>query len=223
MAQPIPRNFNELQTALNNAAPGDTIQLQGAYDFGAQSVKVQKGVTIVGLELEGNLPTITGGGNNAGQFGNAVFEVAAPGQFVSIQNLQFISPNFCAIRASAVNGLSITGCRIEEVIPMLVGGFNTGVGILVGIPDPTHPTRANSGDLVVSGNYISTLGSATQGTLGILFNYAGIDLSLPARLIVTRNTVEKVTAFGIDCRELMGEAEISGNVISMGSTGSRLR
>src|ERR1041385_8318688 len=206
-------SISDLEGALIRAdEAGGEIILKGESVFGSGTLNVTKSVTIRG-DLNAERPTINGGGGVANGKAFPAFEIIASG--VTIEHLHFFRPQAIAIRAAAVNGAIIRDCRIEEL--QVPGGFAAGSAIIVGA---MPPSRGAYGDLQVVDNVIDTVGSSSVGTVGILFNQAGIDTTKTAQVLVQGNEVTNVTGFGIDFRDLQGTAIVTNNTIERGATGA---
>lgn len=233
----------DVQGAVDRAEIGGEVVLSGTFNFGSGTVTVTKAITIRALQAsdmpkpvrpikipkedDGSTllttlfnPIIIGGGGVTGTQAYPAFEIKASG--VTIQHLHFQGPQAIAIRAAEVNGVIIRDCKIEQLqVPI---GLTTGSAIIVGTMFPNP--RTAFGDIQVVGNEIDTLGGPSVGTVGILFNQAGISQAgttpdQAAHIFVQGNTVKSVTGFGIDFRDLKGHATVVENTIDMGTVGNQ--
>src|SRR5262249_27087112 len=170
-----------VQAAVNN---GGKVILQGHFSFnraptvptagsgGALAmVLVSHAVAISGKSdgddtvADDDIATIDGG--------SIPFYVNAPGAGVSIETLRFVSPTHDAIFVYAVNGLTISSCRIQGIVPSPNALGNPGIDIsTTGGPVPTpakpgHPENVY-GTISITNNKLDLTGGGSLGkTRGI--------------------------------------------------------
>lgn len=184
--------------------------LRGAFDFGSSSVKITTTVSIW---------SDTGATIYNGTF---PFDVQAPGQSVKIQGLHFDGPTGTAIQAQKVGGLEISDCVIGGLksVQVQLGGdvFNTAGGIQVSEVDSSgNFVGAISGRLTFSNNEISISTVAGDRTFGI----GVVQVGSPSKVdvLIMKNKVEGVTAFGLRLVNITGKASVEGNDIFMDPVG----
>ena len=207
-----------VQYAVDNAsADGPTrIDLRGTFVFD-KSVTIKSWAAIYGLDPSGNQAIIQGGQNP--------FVVDSSNQPVAITGVHFVNSKESAIRIKSVNGLRITNCTIDPVIPITPPanpGFNTASGILAG-----STAQGIAGKILINGNHLDITDPTTVAN-DPTARTAGIQFVLTAQTIradITiseNNTVKNVTAHGIVLRDIVGIATVQGNLIKPGAHGARL-
>src|SRR5215510_13935208 len=113
-----------VQAAVNN---GGNVILQGHFSFNrAPTVPTAGSDGALAMVLVSQAVAISGAGGDSVaddddiatiDGGTIPFYVNAPGRSVSIETLRFVSPTHDAIFVYAVNGLTITSCRIQGIVP----------------------------------------------------------------------------------------------------------
>jgi len=165
--------------------------------------------------------------NNATIDGGTIpFYVNAPGQSVSIEALRFVSPTHDAIFVYAVNGLTISSCRIQGIVPSPNAPGNPGIDIsTTGGPVPTHATPGHpdniTGTLSITNNKIDLEGGTTlDKTLGINFFSVGRSPDKEVDIYVSGNHISNVTAPAIDFRRVGGQVHVEHNMLTTGDVTS---
>jgi hypothetical protein len=214
---------------------GGQVTLAGRFSFNAppntpagktygRIITISKNVVISGTpDMQGAMPEIDGG--------NWPFHVDAPGARVTIRGLHFVGPMGGAIWIYAVAGLTITGCRIENVAATLEFGVQGGQanpvasGIFVGA-DPHPVSAANpgmpgnfSGSLSISNNYFDIGTSGSKQTLGITMFAVGQSPDSEVDFHISGNTIMNVSEPAINFRYVGGCAHAERNTITTGSLG----
>lgn len=207
-----------VQNAVDNAsADGPTrIDLRGTFAFD-KSVTIKSWAAIYGLDPSGNQAIIQGGQNP--------FVVDSSNQPVAITGVHFVNSKESAIRIKSVNGLRITNCTIDPVIPITPPtnpGFNTASGILA-----ASTAQGIAGKILINSNHLditdptTVANDPTARTAGIQFVLAAQTIRADIT-ISENNTVKNVTAHGIVLRDITGTATVQGNLIKPGAHGARI-
>jgi hypothetical protein len=207
--------------------------LRGKINFGGETVTVdapKRSLTIDAHPFDlrvGKHPVIDGGGGlDTASDGTALprpaFDINAPGQKVTIQNLHFNNTQALAIRVQAVKDLLITLCVINKIKAVDVKqklpnnsilSFPAAGGIII--------TENASGDITLQDNVIDVGGTDKDRTFGIQINQKDSTAS-PATIHITGNTLMNTTAHGVILRDINGTATIEGkNRITTGSIGGQ--
>jgi hypothetical protein len=214
---------------------GGQVNLAGRFSFNAppttpagktysRIVTISKDVVISGTpDMQGAMPEIDGG--------NWPFHVDAPGARVTIRGIHFVGPMAGAIWIYAVGGLTITGCRIENVAATIEFGVQGGQanpvagGIFVGT-DPHPVSAANpgmpgnfSGSLSISDNYLDIGASGSNQTVGIIMFAVGKSPDSEVDLHISGNTIMNVSEVAVNFRYVGGRAHAERNTITTGSIG----
>lgn len=215
-----------VQAAVNH---GGKIILQGHFSFnqtptvptaltdGALAmVLVSQAVAISGASDDDpadDMATIEGG--------TIPFYVNAPGFSVRIEALRFVRPARIGVFVYAVDGLTITSCRIEGIVPSANALGNPGIDVSTtggATPSPTQPGHPEniSGTLSITNNQIDlTGGTSLAHTLGInVFSVGTPDKEVD--IYVSGNHISNVTAPAINFRRVAGQVHVEHNVLTTG-------
>jgi hypothetical protein len=151
--------------------------------------------------------------------GTVPFYIDARGQSVSIRGLRFVDPTASAILVFAVQGLEVSGSRIEGAVPF--HAFAQGIEIVnangvPGLANPGHPENV-SGSLRIVDNDIDMTGATAlvDNTLGLTVLSVGVP-GAEVDAYVARNTIRNVTEPAINFRRIIGRVDIEHNVIATG-------
>jgi|GEM_PF-6731404 len=206
-----------------------TFSLDG--DIGVPSkrtVQITKGILIKGiLDANGAMAKITGGGG-VNQAANpplpypAFDVISSDTKPITIQDLIFEVPQAIAIRAQQIVDLTVTGCRIQGVKPVLLtdatGKFYSASGIVISLTSvPTQALISIRDNWMDIGDETSDSTLNIDRTLGIVVIQAAGTKS--TEITFTGNHIKTVTGFGIDIRSLFGTARVTGNEIEMSHKG----
>jgi hypothetical protein len=221
-----------VQAAVNK---GGNVILQGHFSFNrAPTVPTASTDGALAMVLVSQAVAISGGGDDDGSVaddddiatidgGTIPFYVNAPGRSVSIETLRFVSPTHDAIFVFAVNGLMISSCRIQGIVPSPNAAGNPGIDIsTTGGPVPTHATPGHpeniTGTLSITNNKIDLTGGTTfDKTLGINFFSVGQSPDKEVEINVSGNHISNVTAPAIDFRRVAGQVHVEHNMVTTGN------
>jgi hypothetical protein len=218
-----------VQAAVNN---GGIVILQGHFSFnrpptvptaasdgGLAMVLVSHAVAISGAGdddtvVDDEIATIEGG--------TTPFYVNAPGQGVSIEGLRFVSPTHDAIFVYAVNGLTISSCRIQGIVPSPGAPGNPGIDVSTTggpVPTPAKPGHPENiyGTISITNNKLDLTGGGSLGnTLGINVFSVGQSPNKEADIYVSGNHISNVTEPAINFRRIAGQVHVEHNMLTTG-------
>lgn len=200
---------------------GGTVYLSGTFDFGTSRVEVTKGVSVIGQS--GSVIN-----NGMGSFTpippyelRGVFEVQAPDEDVTFQNLTFKNFNLAAIHIAQARDVTIAGNKITadtmDGRTFRHPGFynaNIGIGILVGAP---YYPKEVTGTVNIENNYLDleTALSAPEGK--VTWNTFGIQVHVTeGNINLRKNTIKNATARNIFVADNWGVAIVDGNTLDTG-------
>jgi hypothetical protein len=223
-----------VQAAVNN---GGKVTLQGHFSFNrTPTVPTASSDGALAMVLVSQAIAISGAGDDNEtvahddiatiEGGTIPFYVNAPGASVSIESLRFIRPTHDAIFVYAVNGLAISSCRIQGIVPSPNAPGNPGIDVsTTGGPVPTHATPGHpeniTGTLSITNNKIDLEGGTTlDKTLGINFFSVGRSPDKEVDIYVWGNHISNVTAPAIDFRRVGGQVHVEHNMITTGDVTS---
>jgi hypothetical protein len=165
------------------------------------------------------------------QGGEWPFFVDAAGARVTIQGLHFVSPRAGAIWIYAVSGVTVAGCRIENIVPTAEFGAEGGqlnpVSAAIFTGGDVHPPSAAqpgkpenfSGTLAFLNNDIDVGTPPGTQTLGITMFAVGRSPDKEVDIQVSGNNIRNVTEPAINLRVIGDRAYAERNVIVTGVTG----
>lgn len=205
------------------------VVLRGTFFFGSGTVVVDNLQRPIIIRADsddlavGKHPVINGGGRVVNELDvYPVLDIIAKGQQVTIQDLHFHDSNLTAIRVQKVNNLTVKNCKILGVIAAIVNKANerfvSAQGILATGTDISGLLLLDSNEISVGAD-IEDPKLGRERTIGIVVLQAGTQGGgLDVR--ITRNQINTVTAFGVDFRDIVGNALIEKNIITMGDKGA---
>ena len=215
-----------VQAAVNQG--GDVI-LKGNFSFNSTAT-IQTALASIGLPpamvLVSGAVTISGAQDEDDERatiegGSIPLYVDAPGASVTIKGLRFIRPVAEAILVYAANGLTITNCKIEGVVPFPAYGGATAIDIdTTGRPptvaNPGHPENI-FGRVSVTHNEIDVVGgSAVEDSLGIVVYSVGQSPDYEADIYISGNKIKNTTEPAMNFRHIGGRVYVEGNDIETG-------
>jgi len=186
-------------------------------------VTVSKSIAISGMrDGNGDLPVIQGG--------DWPFLIDAGDAHVTIQGLHFVGPSSGAIWIYSVAGLTIAGCRIENVQPTVEFGTEGGqanpVSVAIFAGANAHPPNAAnpgtpenfSGTLAILNNDIDVGAMPGTQTLGIAMFAVGRSPDMEVNILVSGNNIRNVNEPAINFRVVGGRAYAERNLVITGAT-----
>ena len=196
--------------------PGGNVLLIGEFSFdippiAGRTILVTTATNIKGVGPDGTGRAVLHGGWRA-------FDVRAPGANVSIQGMYFDHPHFAAIETEAARGILYSDNVVDHTSPEDMPPFGlVGTGFDFGALSPASLT----GDVTVVDNQITIGGLPTQRTYGIGLPLGAGTVADPVNVYIARNTINDVTAHGIDMRNFVGRSVVEHNTISTGAVGGQ--
>lgn len=215
---------------------GGSLMLRGRFSFDRpptapagsiynRMVTVSKSIVIAGSpDANGDMPVIEGG--------NWPFLVDAGDAHVTIQGLHFVRPSAGAIWIYSSGGLTVTGCKIENVQPTaefgMQGGQPNPVSVAIFAGSDVHPPSAAnpgvpenfSGTLAILNNDIDVGAPPNTQTLGIALFAVGRSPDKEVNILVSGNRIRNVSEPAINFRVVGGRAYAERNVVITGSSGA---
>ena len=190
----------------------------------ARTVTVSKNILISGApDGNGDMTTIQGG--------EWPFFVDAADARVTFQGLHFASPRAGAIWIYAVSGVTVSGCRIENIVPTATFGTEGGqanpVSAAIFAGGDVHPPSAAqpgkpenfSGTMAFLNNDIDVGTPPGTQTLGITLFAVGRSPDKEVDVWISGNNIRNSTEPAINLRVIGGRAYAERNVIVTGVTG----
>jgi hypothetical protein len=220
-----------VQAAVNN---GGKVILQGHFSFnGAPTVPTAGSDGALAMVLVSQAVAISGAGDDDNSVaddddiatidgGTIPLYVNAPGRSVSIETLRFVSPTHDAIFVYAVNGLTISSCKIQGIVPSPNAPGNPGIDISTTggpVPTPAKPGHPENiyGTISVTNNKLDlTGGTNLVNTLGINVFSVGHSPDKEADIYVSGNHISNVTEPAINFRRIAGQVHVEHNMLTTG-------
>jgi hypothetical protein len=173
------------------------------------TVLVSKAVSIAGSDDENGEPATI-------EAGTIPFYVAAPGASVTIQRLRFVRPKAEAIFVSAVNGLLISSCRIDGVVPLPnFGSAGIDINTSGDLPSPSNPGNPQdvAGRISLVDNDLDVAGGTVlDDTIGIGIWSVGVP-GAEVEVHVAGNTITNFDEKGINIRRVVGQVSVERNAV----------
>jgi hypothetical protein len=218
-----------VQAAVNN---GGKVILHGHFSFNrTPTVPTAGSDGALAMVLVSHAVAISGAGDDDTvaddeiatiEGGTIPFYVNAPGQGVSIEALRFVSPTRDAIFVYAVNGLTISSCRIQGIVPSPNAPGNPGIDISTTggpVPTPAKPGHPENiyGTLSITNNKLDLTGGGSLGnTLGVNIFSVGQSPDKEADIYVSGNHISNVTEPAINFRRVTGQVHLEHNMLTTG-------